>query len=101
MTVLDLQVSLDDKFDLTKSHVFLNGVQAVLRRLVLLFWGVQVAFYASRGSWYIGVLAGLLQWAAWRCLCWGLRWVRQGVWRGIDVVHAAVLAWWSTRRRTS
>ena len=78
-----------------------SRVQAVLRRLVLLFWGVPVAFYASRGSWYIGVLAGLLQWAAWRCLCWGLRWVRQGVWRGIDVVHAAVLAWWSTRRRTS
>ena len=35
MTVLDLQVSLDDKFDLTKSHVFLNGVQAVLRMLLM------------------------------------------------------------------
>jgi indolepyruvate ferredoxin oxidoreductase len=28
-------VSLDDKFDLTKSHVFLNGVQAVLRMLLM------------------------------------------------------------------
>src|SRR5271169_1077133 len=31
----DFQVSLDDKFDLTKSYVFLNGVQAVLRMLLM------------------------------------------------------------------
>jgi indolepyruvate ferredoxin oxidoreductase len=32
---LKFDVSLDDKFDLTKSHVFLNGVQAVLRMLLM------------------------------------------------------------------
>jgi indolepyruvate ferredoxin oxidoreductase len=32
---LKYDVSLDDKFDLTKSHVFLNGVQAVLRMLLM------------------------------------------------------------------
>ncbi len=35
MSQLKFDVSLDDKFDLTKSHVFLNGVQAVLRMLLM------------------------------------------------------------------
>ncbi|MFI5013136.1 MAG: indolepyruvate ferredoxin oxidoreductase family protein [Hyphomicrobiales bacterium] len=35
MSELKFQVSLDDKFDLTKSHIFLNGVQAVLRMLLM------------------------------------------------------------------
>ena len=35
MSQRTFHVSLDDKFDLTKSHVFLNGVQAVLRMLLM------------------------------------------------------------------
>jgi indolepyruvate ferredoxin oxidoreductase len=35
VTEVKFGVSLDDKFDLTKSHIFLNGVQAVLRMLLM------------------------------------------------------------------
>jgi hypothetical protein len=81
-------------------------VHAVLRGLVLLFWAVELCFYASRGSWYVGVLAVMHQWAAWRCLCWGLRWPGGGSGGGAirhtrrcdtGGTHAAVPPGWLSR----
>jgi hypothetical protein len=74
-------------------------VHAVLRGLVILFFALELFGYATVGYWYFGVLTIALQWVLWRCLCWGLRWARRGLWWGLDHLQVAALAWWHEHRR--
>ena len=71
-------------------------VHAVLKGLLVLFWGFQVLMYGAFGYWWLGPLAVALQWG----LLWGLRqvlrhigrWAHQCLWWSIDHAKAALAA---------
>ena len=74
-------------------------VQAVLKGLLVLFWGFQVVMYCSLGYWWLGLVAVALQWGLLWCLRWGLRWARRGLWWCIDHGHVALVTWRHEHRR--
>jgi hypothetical protein len=68
-------------------------VQSFFRGIVALVFLLEFVGYYAGGYWWLGLLTIALQWAAFRCLCWALRWVRQGVWWTIDHGQDAVRNW--------
>jgi hypothetical protein len=74
-------------------------VQAVLKGLLVLFWGFQVVMYCSFGYWWLGLVAVALQWGLLWCLRWGLRWARRGLWWCIDHGYVALVTWRHEHRR--
>ena len=78
-------------------------VHAVLKGLLVLFWGFQVLMYCSFGYWWLGPLAVALQWGLLWCLRWVLRWIgrwaHQGLWWCIDHAQIVVQTWRREHRR--
>jgi len=95
-------VTHDDAMSLWRARDVYR-VQAVLKGLLVLFWGFQVLIYCSLGYWWLGLLAVALQWAMLWCRRWGLRWAfrwaHRGLWWSIDHVQSAVQTWRRAHRR--
>ena len=77
---------------------------ALVRGMLVVFFGLEYLFLTSRGYWYVGVLliaaqVGLL-WGLRVVLRWAFHWAHWGLWWGIDQMTAALATWWQAHWRS-
>ena len=97
------RLSFDDAMTLWEARD-VSRVRAFFRGVLILFFLLEFSVEATHGSWYIGAVLVLVQYAVLRGLGWLLRWVLRWVTRGVSscVEHttAAVATWWQAHWRS-